>query len=407
MGITAVTVNGTALDLDGVVYEISVSHGRNDIQSAPQASDARVLLRGFSTIPAEIGDVIQIDAYSESRFTGTVTDITLTHGYSWQGQENPLLELLCTGHMAKLGYIFVGESGYTGQTLKNRVEAIMTDTGLVNYTNVAPYLEQEALANQDGGYNALTLLTDLGTQVGGTVGDFPDGTVFWESYSSRGYGYNPSTWLDVTDQWQDVPYSWADVYQSTDGFPTTVTIDNDVTIWEPVWKNNLQTVLNDVTVTYGSNSSTNSTDVDSIALYGRRSTTVATQLQHAGDADDRADEIIRAQAQPHYALQNVQILVHNLTNPKLGQVLGLLSGSRVQVNDVPPPHPLEDYLGVVEGWTEVYTPGQHILTLSLSDPRYSYAVAQWGQVSGTLTWGTTNASVQWYNVVLPSDLLAA
>jgi hypothetical protein len=85
--------------------------------------------------------------------------------------------------------------------------------------------------------------------------------------------------------------------------------------------------------------------------------------------------------------------------------LGLLSGSRVIVNDVPPPHPIEDYLGVVEGWSEVYTPGQHILTLSLSDPRYSYAVVQWGQVSGTLTWGTTNASVQWYNVVLPSDLL--
>jgi len=405
--ITEIAINGTALDLDGVVYNVAVSHGRNDIQSAPQASDARILLRGFSEIPAEIGDVLQIEAYSEARFTGTVTDITLTHDYSYLGNYVPTLELTGTGHMAKLGYIQVGTSGYAKQTLKNRVEAILTDTALVNYSNVAPYLEQQLLGSQDGGYNALTLLTDLGTQVGGTVGDFPDGTVFWESYSSRGYGYNPSTWLDVPDQWQAVPYSWADIYQSTDGFPVTVTLDNPSIIWEPVWKNNLQTVLNDVTVTYKGNASTTSTDADSIALYGRRATTVATQLEHSYDADDRADEIIRNQAQPHYALQNVQILVHNLTNPELGQVLGLLSGSRVIVNDVPPPHPIEDYLGVVEGWTEVYTPGQHILTVSLSDPRYSYAVVQWGQVSPTLTWGTTNASVQWYNVVLPSDLLAA
>ena len=80
--ITEIAINGTALDLDGVVFNVAVSHGRNDIQSAPQASDARVLLRGFSEIPAEIGDVLQIEAYSEARFTGTVTDITLTHDYS-------------------------------------------------------------------------------------------------------------------------------------------------------------------------------------------------------------------------------------------------------------------------------------------------------------------------------------
>lgn len=406
MGITQVAINGTPLDLSGVVYSVTVSHGRNDIQSAPQASDARVILRGFATVPAVVGDVLTIEAYSEARFTGTITDLMLTHDYSPQGDPVGYLEIMGTGNMAKLGYIQVGAAGYFRETLANRVNNILTDTALVNYQNVAPYLEQEALAAQDGGYSALQLLTDLGTQVGGTCGDFPDGTVFWESYSSRGYGYNPSTWAQVSDAYQDVPYSWADIYGSTTGFPITVQLTTGSIVWEPVWRNNLQTVANDVTVQYGTNSSTSATDSASIAAYGRRAVTLDTRLHYLGDADDRAAEVIRCQAQPHYSLQNIQIRVHSLTNPQLGNVLGLLSGSRVQVNDVPAPHPIEDYLGVVEGWTETYTPGQHILVLSLSDPRYSYAVATWAQVDAALVWGSVNASVQWYNVVNPNDLAA-
>ena len=408
MAITAIEINGTPLDLGNVVYQVTVSHGRNDIQSSPEAGDARVILYGFSTIPAVIGDTLMVEAYGEARFTGMITDLTLTHDFNFQ-QSDPhvgRLEIIGTGMMAKLGFIQVGAAGYGNQTLAQRVEAILADTGLVNYSNVAPYLEQHQLAAQDGGYSALTLLTDLGTQAGGTVGDFPDGTVFWESYSTRGYGYNPATWAQVSDAWQDLPYSWADIYGSTTGFPTTVQLTTSSVIFEPIWRNNLQTVVNDVTVNYYPSGTANATDATSIAAYGRRAAVVDTQLEHATDAQDRADEIIRCQAQPHYALQNVQILVDKLTTTQRNEVLGLLSGSRVQVNDVPAPHPIEDYLGVVEGWTETYTPNQHILVLSLSDPRYSYAVAQWGQVDVALTWGAVNATVQWYNVVNPNDLAA-
>jgi hypothetical protein len=46
------------------------------------------------------------------------------------------------------------------------------------------------------------------------------------------------------------------------------------------------------------------------------------------------------------------------------------------------------------------------MTLSISDPRYSYQTVQWGDVDPTLTWGQVNASVIWYNVVTADDLAA-
>jgi hypothetical protein len=46
----------------------------------------------------------------------------------------------------------------------------------------------------------------------------------WESYSRRGFGYNPATWLDidVLDTWADINTIWADVYDRTDTAPATI-----------------------------------------------------------------------------------------------------------------------------------------------------------------------------------------
>jgi hypothetical protein len=96
-----------------------------------------------------------------------------------------------------------------------------------------------------------------------------------------------------------------------------------------------------------------------------------------------------------------------LTVPERDQVLALISGSSVLVNDLPQPAPFEQFLGLVEGWSETYTPGQHILTLSISDPRYSYQTVTWGEVDPTLQWGDVDPTIIWYNVVTADDLIAA
>jgi hypothetical protein len=64
-------------------------------------------------------------------------------------------------------------------------------------------------------------------------------------------------------------------------------------------------------------------------------------------------------------------------------------------------------MGICEGWTEIYTPGQHILTLSLSDPRFSYQTVTWANVPPALVWEDVNPGLEWYNAVTADDLEAA
>ena len=416
--IPTVLVNGVALDLEGVEYRITVSHGRNDITAAPAPSDATMTLLGFLSIPVVISDVVEVEAYGVTRFTGRVTDTVLTHDYNPNGPTLGVgdtcyvarLDVTLIGNLSLLGLKYVGAAGYAIELLNDRVENILTDAN-VSYTNNSdPLMTQEALAALDGGYSALDLLTALGSQTGGTLCDLPDGAVLWESYSRRGYGYNPAHWddIDPLDTWADVPYVWADVYDRVDTAPLTVELPHTSVAWSPVWRNTSQTILNDVTVIYGPTQTTSATDTDpaSIITHGRRAFTLSTQLHEATDAQSRASDIIRTQSEPRYAVQSVEVLVETLTDPLRGSLLDVISGSKVGIDLLPQPAPIDDFVGVCEGWAETYTPGQHRLVLSLSDPRFSYQVVRWNEISAVLTWAGVDPTVQWYNVVTAGDLVA-
>ena len=320
------------------------------------------------------------------------------------------LEVTLIGNLSLLGLKFVGEAGYAKELLNDRVENILTDSGVSFANNSDPLMTQEALEAVDGGYSALDLLTNLGTETGGTLCDLPDGAVLWESYSRRGYGYNPAHWSDIDplDTWADLPYIWADIYDRVDTAPLTVELPHTSVAWTPTWRNTAQTILNDVTVIYGENQnqSMNDTDPASIITHGRRAFTLSTQLHEATDAQARASDIIRTQSEPRYAVQSVEVLVETLTDPLRANLLDVISGSKVGIDLMPQPAPIDDFVGVCEGWIEIYTPGQHRLTLSLSDPRFSYQVVRWNEVDPVLTWAGVDPTVQWYNVVAATDLVA-
>lgn len=413
-----VSVNGVALDLEQVEYRITVSHGRNDNTASPQPSDASMTLIGFLTIPVAISDLVVVESYGVTRFTGRVTDASLSHDYNpngptlGTGPSAYVARLDCTaiGNLSLLGLEFVGAAGYPLELLNDRVENILTDSGVVYANNSDPLMTQEALDAREGGYSALDLLTALGTQTGGTLCDLPDGAVLWESYSRRGYGYNAAHWadLDPTDTWPDIPYIWADVYDRVDTAPLTVELPHAAVAWTPVWRNTAQTIINDVTVVYGVDQDTTQTDTDpaSIITHGRRAFTLATQLHEAVDAQSRASDIIRTQSEPRYAVQAVEVLVETLTDPLRANLLDVISGSKVAIDNMPQPSPIEDFVGICEGWAETYTPGNHRLVLSLSDPRFSYQVVRWNEVDPVLTWAGVDLNVQWYNVVTSADLVA-
>ena len=416
--IPTVLVNGVALALDGVEYRVTVSHGRNDITSQPQPSDASMTLLGFLNIPLDISDLVEISVYGVTRFTGRVTDVTLGHDYNPNGPTLGTgpeayvarLDVTMIGNLSVLGLKFVGAAGYPEQLLNDRVEDILTEAGVTFANNSDPLMTQIALDPLDGGYSALEQLTALGTETGGTLCDLPDGAVFWESYSRRGYGYNPATWADIdpSDTWADVPYTWADVYQRVDTSQPTVELPHTAIAWSPIWRNTSQTILNDVTVSYGATGelTQNDTDPASSATHGRRAFTLPTRLADGVDAQNRASDIIRTQSEPRYAVQAIEVLIEKLTDPVRANLLDVISGSKVSIDQLPQPAPINDFVGVCEGWIQTFTPGLDRLVLSLSDPRFSYQVVKWSEVDPVLTWAGVDVNVQWYNVVSAGDLVA-
>ena len=78
----------------------------------------------------------------------------------------------------------------------------------------------------------------------------------------------------------------------------------------------------------------------------------------------------------------------------------------VLLTGLPQPAPVSNYLGLVEGWGEVYVPGEQILTLSLSDPRYSYQTITWGEVDIALLWSAVPPELQWYEILYNNSLAA-
>ena len=412
--ITAISIGGASVALDAVEWSVNVTHGRQNIAASPQPSTATItiLAKTPDTMPTySPGDQVTVDAYTTARrFTGTLTGMTATHQGAPAGV-NPLTRITVTavGALQLLTALTDGGAGFPEQALDTRLTTILDGTGLTYTLNVdetSTLLALDAAASPllpgPSTETVIALLSDLCETAGCTMADLPDGNLLYQSYSRRAYDYFPGTW-----GMQSGDYTAQDgAYQ---GYRVPITLPPASVRWSPTWSKRIDNVLNDVTVSYGSADPqlvATSTDAASITEYGTRSVYLETRFRDLVDAQARADNIITAQSQARWNLNSVDVLMDTLDAPTLALVLAIESGDRIDLADLPQPAPDDTYYGVVEGWTEMYSPAGHILTLALSDPRYSYAMAEWADVSGALAWTGVAPALAWYDAVLPADLVA-
>ncbi|HEY7822960.1 MAG TPA: hypothetical protein VIG24_09015 [Acidimicrobiia bacterium] len=399
MTVTAVLVNDQPVALDSVEFEVQVTHGRNDIRSQPEASNAQVILRGQPGVDLEIGDELRIGAYGGvCRFRGTITDLRREHLSS--SPPIPVTTVTAMGFLAKLGLLTTGEDGYTRETIRQRVDEVMADSG-IDYVNAADDNLEVQANNEPGISTKLNYLQSLAEWSGGTYFDDCRGRVIFEDYGNRGQAGNPGTWSNATEPWSFYTQAW-DAFPATNAAPQIPALD---VIWAPQWTKNLQTLINNIEVEYKNDGLVELTDSGSIADYGLRKYDLITELESAGDATERAQQILTSQSRPLWSLGQVSVLMHRLDAPERDRVLALVSGSRVIINGLPEGSPYNQFQGIVEGWSETFTENRHVLTLSLSDPRNSYQVVTWEELDAAVTWGDVDPTIEWYNVVVADDLI--
>ncbi len=402
--ITLVEIAGVALDLSDVEYQVNVQHGRNGVTSQPEASTAQITIRGASGVTAEMSDAVVIQAYGFDRFTGEISDLTITHLST--DPPTAITTVIAMGNLAKLGLRTTTDTSYPHETASVRAEKILDD-GLLPFLNAASStLELHSLSsNQMEPQPVLNALQELAEWTGATYFDTPEGLIAFEAYGNRGVTAFSAIWAALSQDWTFYSQTW-------DSFPTSIAayaFPSGGVVWTPTWTQTLEALINDVTVTYGSTgqSEEQSEDAISIGLYERRSYTLDTRLRFDSDAQARAGAILIAQANPLWNLGQISVYVDLLGTTDRDRVLALVSGATVIVNDLPEPAPFNQFQGIVEGWGETYTPGQHIITFTISDPRYSYQTVTWAEVDATLIWGDVEPNLEWYNVVNAGDLIAA
>ncbi|CAB4180055.1 hypothetical protein UFOVP1214_18 [uncultured Caudovirales phage] len=408
--ITSVTINSVNLDLNDVILDVIITHGRGAItdEGRPSTLDMRIFATGQITVPYTLGQLVNVKANSTNRFTGYITDMAISHSTTIDGQPPmTIIDVTAVGKLANLSR-FYSDTTRPAEDLQTRVDAILTATGLTYAAQADPnYALLEVLAANAQLQDARTQLDTLNDWTGGTLYDKPDGTVVFESYTRRGYNYATAAWEDMPLDWDNTTLDWISQYAPGSSAPTAVTLPVTAVVWEPRWYATASTIVNDVTVSYGAADPQldfQDTDAASIAAFGSRAIKITTGLSDVGDAANRASLVLTAQATERWTLGGVEILMETLTAPQLTAVMALTSGDRVIVTNLPSPGPIGQFLGVLEGWTETYTIDGYRLTLALSDPRYSYAMLQWNQ-AGTADWANVPIATTWSDVILQSDLV--
>jgi hypothetical protein len=395
-----ITLNGSVIDLALFDYNVVITHGRSDVTSSPTASNIQITLRGDMGPLLELADTVKISFDGVPRFTGAISDLNVT--FISTGPPTAITTITAMGNLAKLGYTDVGASGYIEQSARQRVEAILDATGLDYLNSGDPAITLHTVLEEDARPStALDAITEIAAWVGATFYDDPAGRIIFEDYGNRGSTTFEGIWANQVGTWAEAEGTWADAPL----FPPSFNLESAGVIFAPTWAKTLTPLINDVTVTYGTELSVNQTDTASITKYGRREYRLETGIKTVTDATNRAAGIMTAQANGLWNLGQISVLVDQLNPADKTALLNLVSGALVTVRGLPASGPYPDFNGIVEGWTDSYNNGQHVLTLSISDPRFSLQVLQWGQVTPALTWADVGLGAQWFEIVTNSDLV--
>ena len=394
------TLNGSTIDMSTVDFNVTIMHGRSVVTDIPTASSAQLVIRGAAGPVMEISDYLVVSFNGQPRFSGKISNIDVS--FSGTNPPTAITTVTGMGNLAELGLVDVGASGFVEETVRQRVEAILVSSGVTFLNGGDANITVKAVPAVDAVITtAWNGIADMATQSGATFYDTPSGEIIYEDYGNRGQTTLTGIWSLQTSDWANTAGTWASIAPGING----TTIDGAGIILSPTWTKQLEPLINDITVTYGTDQSVQQTDSASIAAYGRREYLLNTTISNISDATIRGGQVITAQANPLWDLGQISILVNLLDAATTLEVMKLISGSLLRIYNLPAQGPYTDYTGIVEGWADSYNGGNHTLTLSISDPRFSYQILKWQDVIPDITWGEVYAQTQWFEVVSNNDLV--
>lgn len=365
----SIVLDDVPLSLDDVLADVTIHHGRADVDDEPAATTCQIALRDvdksfvkdFRT-GVELVVTVSDGTTSVPRFRGLVSDAHL---------EVDDLVAIAVGRLSTLGRYPVGSSPWPAETWTARLERIFAEAGLAAELELYPdpTFDPE-LAGRDPSTAGPTTLGDylsfLVPMVGAAVTDRPDGRILVQTIGSR----------------------------SLDG---SLALDPDDVAFAPIWEMVLPSA-NVVTVRYQGDQSESVTirDEASIDLYGERPRTIDTSFVELTDATRRANERLARGAFPHW----------NIPEAPIVRGLELRVGEPVTLSEMPASSPFEPWTPIVEGWQDSISGDEWTMLVSLSDPLASGLILPWNTVPLELAWDETNPATSWAEALTLGELYA-
>lgn len=394
---------------DNTVANISVTLGRRDIfeQALPANISIELWTDANTPLNVNLSDSVAVKIRDSSGVYkqivgGIVSDIDISLAAYGDEGSIAIYRITAVGILAALQKRLVGADGYPKQFDGDRIYDILYEAFVTSWSEVAPTQtwqqvpsittwnsyegtnqalidglatnitqggDYELIAYSDGITDALSLAQVAAQSGRGFLYESEDNDVHYQTYSTR------ATLSPLTLTANDL---------LADGL-------RQAAQWSEI--------VNDVTVTYGNNSSERAADGTSIFAYGQLSGTRNTVLHNASDALTQAQAFLESRAYPRTYPEELSIALHSPTvsDATRNSLIALTVGYPIYTNALPAVFGTE-FDGYVEGIKWRLTRYTAEMTLICSAQSETYPHQIWLQIAPILTWASYNPTTEWQDL---------
>ena len=406
-----VKIDGTDIT-DSVLANLSITSGRTNIYEQAQAGYCSItlIIFGQAALPYEINDTISIEVQDTSAayvpiFGGSVVDIAVSVSQVGSSAYTQEVTITALGALARLQKALT-DGVLTEDFDGDQIETILREVLLAQWQQVPAALQWNT-------YDPTTQWQDAENNGLGEI-DTPGNYELAQRSSNRTVIYDLVAALATSGLgylYEDASglISYADsthrtTYLATNGY-TDLTANHalgqGITI-----KTRAGDVRNDITISYGTNSSSEVSDTDpaSIAEYGDLAQIITTTIKHQADAEDQAAFYLELRAYPQPIFDSI---TYALTNPELDNgdrnaLINVFMGQPIALNNLPTNMSSGTFQGFVEGWTFRASFNQLDITLLMSPLAYSLQAMRWNDVPINEAWNTVSPTLDWANATIVS-----
>jgi hypothetical protein len=371
-GSLVVKVNGVAVALD-TLGQVTIRHGRSKADGQPEAST--VTLTTDSPLVPTVGQSVTVELGADAtaafgaavaakpRFVGKVSKAQLVPEPGTASHRRRV-QVTAAGTLAPLGRQLVGEAPWPQETDGARVGRILALATGITLGPVDSGTVQVNPRDVDR-QPVLKLAQDVALDADGILLQLRDGRVAYHDGDHRQL-VAEALELNASD-----------------------------VLWPVVWEQDLDGMVNDLTVTYGMaepQAEYREVDDPAVATFGLYAAKVATQLADAAAAEAYALLTTARRGRPWWDLSTLTVdLVRALDgglHPEAARVLLLEVSDLLRITGWPTSGPQQLGRFWVEGWTETITRSSWRVVLSVTPYGRTGPPARWVDVKPATTWAT-------------------